>query len=353
MKKKLIYVYPKDATFIRKDIAFLSKKFRIVTQDLNWADKKSVIPNMLIQAFFLLTKIWGSKAVFIMFGGHWSLIPVIFGKLFRVPVYIILGGSDCVAFSELNYGSLRKPLMRFSIKWSYKLATMLLPVDQSLVLSENKYDPQIKRKKQGYLSFFPGIKTPYTVIHNGFDPELWKPEGIEKEPDQFITVAEISDKTRLLLKGADLVIDIARKFPGQRFHIVGIDPEFSASLENIPENVIFHGFLDRNELKLLMYKSRYYLQLSISEGFPNALCEAMLCECIPIGSNVGGIPFIINDTGFIIKHKILDEITSVISEVMNSMPDHLKSLEKKARINIEKRFPISRREKAFMELLSG
>ena len=61
--------------------------------------------------------------------------------------------------------------------------------------------------------------------------------------------------------------------------------------------------ITQRELINYFSMSRFYLQLSFSEGFGNALCEAMLCECVPIGSNVGAIPFIINDTGFILKKK--------------------------------------------------
>jgi glycosyltransferase involved in cell wall biosynthesis len=39
------------------------------------------------------------------------------------------------------------------------------------------------------------------------------------------------------------------------------------------------------------------------EGFPNALGEAMACGCVPIGSNVSGIPELIGDTGLILSEK--------------------------------------------------
>ena len=41
----------------------------------------------------------------------------------------------------------------------------------------------------------------------------------------------------------------------------------------------------------------------MSEGFPNALCEAMLSGCIPIVSNVGAMPKIVKETGYLLLKK--------------------------------------------------
>ena len=47
--------------------------------------------------------------------------------------------------------------------------------------------------------------------------------------------------------------------------------------------------------------SQFYIQASRLEGLPNALCEAMLCECIPIGNSVFGIPSAIGNTGMLFE----------------------------------------------------
>jgi glycosyltransferase involved in cell wall biosynthesis len=68
------------------------------------------------------------------------------------------------------------------------------------------------------------------------------------------------------------------------------------------------GKIEYHKLVELYNRHEFYLQLSVAEGFPNTLCEAMLCGCIPIGSNVFSIPKIIGDTGFVLKHRNMDEL---------------------------------------------
>jgi glycosyltransferase involved in cell wall biosynthesis len=49
---------------------------------------------------------------------------------------------------------------------------------------------------------------------------------------------------------------------------------------------------------------------------PNTLCEAMLCECIPIGSNVNGIPDAIGDTGIIVKKRDVMELEAGLRKAL-------------------------------------
>ena len=86
----------------------------------------------------------------------------------------------------------------------------------------------------------------------------------------------------------------------------------------------------------------------MSEGFPNALCEAMLCGCIPIGSNVASIPHIIGDKGYILKQKNEILLQNLISNLDNYSITHLDVNEQ-----ISTNFPLKRREKEFLKHLKN
>jgi glycosyltransferase involved in cell wall biosynthesis len=353
MKERLLYISPDETSFTRKDIDFLSKRYEVLKIQQKWSIKGRIIFNFLRQFFFLLRVMPKSAATIVMFGGYWAFLPALLGKVFKKPVFIILGGADCVSFPAYNYGSLRKPFLKKIIYWSYALCDKLLPVDESLVITEYEYDSSVLSKKQGYLYYFPGLTTPYEVINNGFDAEYWQSADVPKNPLVFTTIAKVADQSRFSVKGIDLVIKIAEVFPAYRFNIIGMDITFAKSLGQLPGNIIIHDFLNLKEIKALLAESQYYLQLSVSEGFPNALCEAMLCKCIPICSKTGGMPYIVKDTGVLIERKELDLIVRKISEIINMSSEEIISLGEKARINIKNRFPIEKREKAFFELLDS
>lgn len=351
MKERLIYISPDETSFTRKDIDFLSKRYLVETIQQPWSDNSKIFLNFWWQFVFLLKMMPKSDAVFVMFGGYWSFLPALLGRMLKKPVFIILGGADCVSFPEYNYGSLRKPLLRRIIKWSYMLADRLLPVDESLVVSEYQYDMKVREKNQGFKSHFPGLKTPYTVINNGFDAAYWNADNTRKDPLVFTTIAKVTDHSRYVTKGIDLVIRIAGHFPDHRFNIIGMDLAFAKSLGSLPSNIILHDFLSPGKIKEILNESRFYLQLSISEGFPNALCEAMLCECIPICSKVGGMPFIVQDSGVLIEYRDIDLILKKVMKIIHSHEVELKSLGEKARKNVSERFPINLRENAFFKVL--
>ena len=142
---------------------------------------------------------------------------------------------------------------------------------------------------------------------------------------------------KMHIKGGDLIIEIANKFPNYTFYFAGIN-----SLEGvqIPKNIVCLGFLSSVELNRWYSKTQFYLQLSNTEGFGVALCEAMLCECVPIVSNVNYLPTIVAETGFVLKKRSIKFLEILINKALKA---DLEKLGKKARTRIIENFSADNR----------
>ena len=346
-KDNIILVIPFISSFIDSDIAILSNKYNVKINEYNWK-KKYLLPFYLFhQAIYLLVNIFTIKKIVVEFGGYWSLLPSLIGRLFRVPVFIILHGTDCSSLPEYKYGSLRKKLIRVVCSISYNNASMLLPVSKSLAYIENSYDLTVGVSKQGFKYFFPDNTTPYKVVYNGIDEDYWRlSENNIKESKSFLAVFS---EEQFLLKGGDLILEVSNKFKDCKFYIAGVSENYIE--RSIPNNVFLLGRLTLEELREYYRKVQYHLQLSVIEGFGIALCESMLCECIAIGSSVNMIPEIIGDTGFILKDKNIDLLSEVIEKAL-SVEDK-QQLGKQARNRIISKFSLDRRKKELLEVLNG
>jgi len=343
-KKKVLYIHSLNTSFVRKDIGLLEANF-ITKKSFFNPNKKPLVPFQFIkQFFFLLFNIWGSNIVIVQFAGYQSFLPAFFSKIFRKPCLIVLGGTDCVSFPSINYGNFNRPVLKTFTAWSLRLSTHFAPVHKSLVKSKYTYTDD-DYPEQGYMVFCPKVKGGYTELFYGYDATQFRNDEA-KIPNSFITVGFLNNPN-YFRKGIDLIVEMAKSYPDNKFTIVGgtID---DIPVINVPSNVKLVDAVSYDELKALYAEHEFYLQLSICEGFPSAICEAMLCGCIPIGSDVAAIPEIIDDCGFVLKHKNVDELKSLFTEAMSS--DKI-MLSQKSRKSIMDRFPLDERNK-FIDLVN-
>jgi len=329
---------------VRNDESLLKKKFRVHSYFFD--QKKLKLPfSFVFQFFFLLFKGWRSDIFVSWFAGYSSFLPSIFSKLFNKPHLIILGGTDCYSFPSIRYGNFQKRLHGWFTCQSLKMATHLSPVAEELVDAPYTYtDDDFPR--QGYKNFCRSAKAPYTTLNLGYDPvKFFKSQP--KVPSTFLTVAQMN-KPNFYRKGIDLIFEMAKEFPQYSFTIVGNTDEMKYDL--VPQNIKLLPFVKYESLRDIYSEHEFYFQLSITEGFPSAPCEAMLCECIPITSNVGALPAIVDDTGFILNKKDLAELKSLIKRALN---DNRKKLGSESRNRIVHKFPLAEREKliALIEIL--
>ncbi len=126
-----------------------------------------------------------------------------------------------------------------------------------------------------------------------------------------------------LIEGFKLLIDQGYKV---RLTIVGDGPE-KAKLERKVmemqvENVIsFTGYVPLGPQLLKIYKHNdIFILPSISEGTPRVLIEAMANRLLVIATNVGGVPFTINNNknGILIEPKSSDQICCAIKEILKN-----------------------------------
>ena len=338
MKPKILYFHTVSISFVRNDILLLSKHFEVKTFSFR-PSKKILTPFVFIKQFFyLLFNLRGTSIVISQFAGYHSFLPNLFAVITKKISLIILGGTECVSFPSINYGNFNRHLLGLFTKWSLILAKHLSPVHESLVLSDYTYTDD-DFQKQGYNYFCPNIKTPHTIIRYGYDPTQFFKTKDSNNTNSFITVGQMN-APNFYRKGADLIFEMAKRFPTCTFTIVGNTSKMKYT--SVPPNVTLIPFVPYEELKDYYSAHKFYFQLSICEGFPSAICEAMLCECIPIGSDVAAIPEIIGDTGYLLKKRDENELEKLIIQALSSKKENLGL---KARERIIERYPPEEREK--------
>lgn len=104
------------------------------------------------------------------------------------------------------------------------------------------------------------------VIPNSLDaPDSYK----ETEGNYVAYIGRLSQE-----KGYDRLIDIAKRHPKIEFHFAGAQRE-NTEQKNFPHNIIFRGYLNKDELGEFIQDSRFLVVPSrCYEGFPMAILEA-------------------------------------------------------------------------------
>jgi len=157
---------------------------------------------------------------------------------------------------------------------------------------------------------------------------LRKNIGIKKE--FILTVGRLVEK-----KGIKYLImamkDVAKKLPDARLVIAGDGPE-RANLETLAKNlgiensIIFAGRLENKYLPEYYAAADLFVGPSIvtesgdTEGLGIVFLEALASGTCVIGSNVGGIPDIIqnNRTGLLVKEKNPKELSNAIIKLLSN-----------------------------------
>jgi glycosyltransferase involved in cell wall biosynthesis len=223
------------------------------------------------------------------------------------------------------------PKSAAGMKWILANASKVLTVDESL-----------KREAVANL----GASTSNIItIPTGYESSKFKPYG--KKENIVLTVGSVGKRQSPRRKGLDVFAKTAGYMKDVNFVHVGDlhnHPEFLHEADS--RNVTFAGRVTDAELLRHYQRAKVYCQLSLHEGLPNALCEAMLCECVPVGTRVGGIPTAIGDTGFYVPYGDVPATVKAIRRAITSETGE------KARLRIKSLFSLETRETRVVEAIN-
>ena len=247
-----------------------------------------------------------------------SVLAALGAKLRRRKV-VWYGHSTMEDFRSSFKGSnVLAPLFKRWITFCYGLG--------DVVLTPTEYS---RRLLEGY-----GLKKPVYSISNGVDTEFFKPDpaarsalrtryGLGEEAKVVVSVGHM-----IARKGLPEFLELARRMPEAAFLWFGwtnpklIPQEVVQAIENAPSNVIFPGFVDREELRQAYQGADVFAFLSHEETEGIVVLEALAC----------GVPTVLRDIPVyggwlehgenVYKSSNNDEFQRIVSGLLDkSLPD--------------------------------
>lgn len=173
----------------------------------------------------------------------------------------------------------------------------------------------------------------YKTVYSGMDTAAFASAHRYRELRDRLNIPEsarvISTVARLFpQKGYEYVLPAARKiireFPDTIFLIVGDGPLFRSLKEEISEmslsqNFRFAGLVSPEAVKHYLAQSDLLWHLSLREGLPRSVVQALACGIPAIGFRLDGTPEVIlnGETGFVTTPEAVDEVVEATRKLWN------------------------------------
>lgn len=300
-RKKILLVYANYSTFVRQDDEILSEEHDV--SKYRFLHEKNPIRffwQFIRQFVFLLLKGWQFDAFYIWFADYHSLLPVLFARISGKKSFLVIGGYDAARIKSFKYGVFYKKWRGFFAIHSMRKSSKNLCVSKHILRTISHIAPNSEN----------------TLIYNCVG--LATPKTSLKKECLVLTVAIVKNELAYRIKGIDLFIEAAGLLPDYTFQIVGIDRDLVIKKFNtLPPNLILTGLIPHDELNRYYQTAKVYCQFSVIESFCVALAEAMLYNCIPVTTAVGGMAEVAGGLGLTVKRG-LASITQAIIQAMNT-----------------------------------
>ncbi len=289
MRKKILFIYTNYSSFVKTDFEILSSEHDVIKyqfKPVKGLFKTGI--EFIKQFLYLLFNIWKFDSVFIWFADYHSVLPVLFTRILNKKSFVVIGGYDVAKIPSLNYGVFISKIRGFCAIYSMNTCTKNLTVS-------NYVDRKVR---------WIAKKSVTRMIYNCVNISNSDSKEIEKE-NLIITVGIIDSDRTFLLKGIDTFIEVARLLPEHEFMIIGANKNMIKNLiKNMPDNLEIVGRINHTELIHYYKRAKIYCQFSRTESFGVSIVEAMNFGCVPVVTNIGGMPEIVENARFVVKRNM-------------------------------------------------
>ncbi len=329
-RKRVFFVHPRTSPFIQTDIGLLKKHFELRVLDLG-AFRRSA-RSVLSVAYRMFRGVVWADLTFVWFAEDHARWALRLGRAFGRPTVVVVGGYEVAKVPEIGHGLALDPGKRRMVAYIHRKADRVLPVDESL--------------KQDAMRNLGVSGENIEPVPTGYDSEMFRPQGSK---ERMVLTVGVIDRLNLRRKGLETFVQAASYLPDVKFVLVGgsRDNSLDDLIKMSSPNAEFAGEVPHGSLVPFYQRAAVYCQLSAYEGLPNALCEAMLCGCVPVGTRVNGIPNAMGDTGHYVPVGDPKAASEAIAQALASKKGG------EARERIAQMFPLDKREKRLVEIIEG
>ena len=229
------------------------------------------------------------------FGQYVSAHGIQVVHAFDVPTDIFAGFASRyyrvprIVTAQLSYRDLVAPRERLLLRATDRISDVVV-VNSKAVGKSLERDYKVPAEK-------------VFLCYNGVNSDEFHPA--EAAAPEFLADAEVVIGSVCVMRPEKRMDWLVRSFadvythhPGARLLLVGSGPE-TPKLQSLSKElgVGNQTFFVPGQAQVAdwLRNMDVYVNASVSESFPNALLEAMACGCCAVGSNVGGIPELIEN----------------------------------------------------------
>lgn len=232
---------------------------------------------------------------------------------------------------HIRFGRIPEISERNTIEW--KLLKRAINLSDKIVAIDEKTDKSLKK-------FFDNKKI--VKIANPFDIEKINVKKLENNTKTIVFLCWCQ-KTKGIEELLGAWEKISNKYIEWELKLIGpINSEYQKELisKYSMERVIMTGEKEHDEALSMLNEASVFILPSYTEGFPNAILEAMALEKPIIATDVGAISEMLeNDSGIIIPPRNKDAIIEALENVLSNSKLR-NDLGKNAKFNLLKNFTI-------------